>query len=472
MIDVIIVGAGSAGCVLADRLSAKGLSVCLVEAGSDVRSTTAPASITGASFFDAVAEPGLIHRDLTARRVEGQTPRPYLRGRGVGGSSAVNAMVGLWGEMDDYDSWERDHGCVGWGWREVERCFRRIEVPLRRAETEGPGVVAGSLVEACVMNGWALHRGPFPLAGIPADAGPAMLTQDANGRRVTASDAYLERARERGNVVVRTDATVDRVLLEGARAVGVRLVDGTEIGAREVVLSAGAIHSPTILLRSGIDRPGIGRGLQDHPSVPVTVGLRQERDPRSLAVSAIARFSSGRHDADLQLLPINHLGPDALGYGSINVALMKVSSRGSVRLNPGDPLAEPIVDFDLLSTDDDVESLTVGVGVLLELLDTPSLATMARGFFVDDRGTALADIADSPDSVRAWLRASTGDYVHAAGTCAMGDPRSDDTVVDSDARVVGVDGLRVCDASIFPSLPRANTHFPVMMAAEMVAERW
>ena len=472
MIDVIIVGAGSAGCVLADRLSAKGLSVCLVEAGSDVRSTTAPASITGASFFDAVAEPGLIHRDLTARRVEGQTPRPYLRGRGVGGSSAVNAMVGLWGEMDDYDSWERDHGCVGWGWREVERCFHRIEVPLRRAETEGPGVVAGSLVEACVMNGWALHRGPFPLAGIPADAGPAMLTQDANGRRVTASDAYLERARERGNVVVRTDATVDRVLLEGARAVGVRLVDGTEIGAREVVLSAGAIHSPTILLRSGIDRPGIGRGLQDHPSVPVTVGLRQERDPRSLAVSAIARFSSGRHDADLQLLPINHLGPDALGYGSINVALMKVSSRGSVRLNPGDPLAEPIVDFDLLSTDDDVESLTVGVGVLLELLDTPSLATMARGFFVDDRGTALADIADSPDSVRAWLRASTGDYVHAAGTCAMGDPRSDDTVVDSDARVVGVDGLRVCDASIFPSLPRANTHFPVMMAAEMVAERW
>jgi len=151
---------------------------------------------------------------------------------------------------------------------------------------------------------------------------------------------------------------------------------------------------------------------------------------------------------------------------------MKVTSRGSVRLNPGDPLAEPIVDFDLLSTDDDVESLTVGVGVLLELLDTPSLATMARGFFVDDRGTALADIADSPDSVRAWLRASTGDYVHAAGTCAMGDPRSDDTVVDSDARVVGVDGLRVCDASSFPRLPRANTHLPVMMAAEMVAERW
>jgi choline dehydrogenase/5-(hydroxymethyl)furfural/furfural oxidase len=472
MIDVLVVGAGSAGCVLADRLSSKGLSVCVVEAGPDLRSATTPASITGESFFDALAEPGLIHRDLEARRVDGQAPRPYLRGRGVGGSSAVNAMVGLWGEMDDYDSWERDFGCVGWGWRDVERCFRRIEVPLRRAEPEGPGSVAGSLVEACIMSGWALHRGPFPLAGIPADAGPAMLTRDANGRRVTAADAYLERARERGNVVVRTDVAVDRVVVEGGRAVGVLLVDGTEIGAREVVLCAGAIHSPTILLRSGIDRPGIGRGLQDHPSVPVTVGLQHERDPHSLAVSAITRFSSGRHDADLQLLPINHLGPDALGYGSISVALMKVSSRGSVRLNPNDPLAEPIVDFDLLSRDEDVESLTVGVGVLLELLESPSLASLARGFFVDDRGTALAEIAGSPDSVRAWMREATGDYVHAAGTCAMGDPRSESTVVDSDARVIGVAGLRVCDASIFPSLPRANTHFPVMMAAEMVAGRW
>lgn len=472
MIDVLVVGAGSAGCVLTDRLSARGLSVCLVEVGPDLRPFDAPASVTGASFLDAVAEPGYVHDGLTARRVAGREPRPYLRGRGVGGSSIVNAMVGLWGEIDDYDSWERDFGCRGWGWREVERCFRRIEVPLRRAEPEPADSVSGAVVEACLSHGWSLHRGPFPLSGVPADAGPAMLTRDEDGRRVTVADVYLERARARANVDVRIGVMVERVMIERGRAVGVALSDGTEIGAREVVLAAGAIHSPAILLRSELDRSAIGRGLQDHPSAPVTLALRHRRDHRSLAVSAVARFSSGRHHADLQLLPINHLGAGAPGYGSVNVALMKVSSRGTVRLDDTDPMAHPVVDFDLLSTDDDVESLTVGVGVLLELLESPSMAEVADGVFVDDRGTPLAAVAEDPDAVRSWLRSAAGDYVHAAGTCAMGDPAHEDTVVDPEARVVGVQGLRVCDASIFPSLPRANTHFPVMMAAEMVAERW
>ncbi|NDA77685.1 MAG: GMC family oxidoreductase, partial [Actinobacteria bacterium] len=270
MIDVLIIGAGSAGCVLADRLSAKGLSVCVVEAGPDLRPDATPDSIRGASFFEALAEPGRSYPELVARRVAGQERRPYARGRGVGGSSAVNAMIGLWGEIDDYDAWERDFGCVGWSWREVEKYFHRIEVPLHRASPEGSESVTGALVDSCIMNGWALHRGPFPLSGVPADVGPAMLTRDANGRRVTAADVYLERARRRGNVEVRVDSVVDRVMIERGRATGVVLIDGTEIGAREVVVSAGAIHSPTILLRSGLDRPGIGEGLQDHPSAPIT----------------------------------------------------------------------------------------------------------------------------------------------------------------------------------------------------------
>lgn len=472
MLDVVIVGAGSAGCVLADRLSARGMSVCLVEAGPDLRAGDVPASISGPSFFDALAEPGRTWPDLTARRVAGQPARFYARGRGVGGSSAVNAMVGLWGEVDDYDGWERDHGCRGWAWRDVERYFRRVEVPLTRVDPEHEGTVGRALVEACVMNGWPLHRGPFPLGGLAADVGPAMLTRDADGRRVTTADVYLERARSRANVEVRCDTVVRRVIIERGRATGVSLADGSEIGAREVVLAAGAIHSPAILLRSGLERAGIGAGLQDHPSAPITLELVESPDPHSLAVTALARFSSGRDPADLQLLPMDHLGPDAPGHGLVSVALMKVRSRGTVTLTPNDPDAEPSVDFDLLSNDSDVEALTVGLGVLLDVLEHAAFRDVVRTALVDDVGTPLETIARSPEAIRSWLKNATGDYVHAAGTCAMGDPASPMTVVGPDAKVVGVSGLRVCDASVMPTLPRANTHVPVMMVAEAVADRW
>ena len=470
--DVVIVGAGSAGCVLADRLSAKGSSVCVIEAGPDLRPDTTPPSISGRSFFDALAEPGRIYPDLLARRVAGQPERPYLRGRGVGGSSAVNAMVGLWGEVDDYDAWERDHGCIGWAWRDVEKYFRRIEVPLTKVDPDDEGVVGRALVESCVLNGWPLHRGPFPLGGLSADVGPAMLTRDADGRRVTAADVYLERARSRPNVEVRCDAVVRRVTIEAGRATGVLLADGTLIDAREVVVCAGAIHSPAILLRSGVELPSLGAGLQDHPSAPVTLSVPRSTDTTGLAVSALARFSSGRHPADLQILPIDHLGPSAPGLASISVALMKVGSRGTVRLDPTDPDREPIVDFALLSDESDRESLTVGMGVLLDVLEHSSFTDVVEAAYIDDVGTPLASIASSPDAIRAWLGRATGDYVHAAGTCAMGDPTSEATVVDTRGRVVGMSGLRVCDASLMPSLPRANTHFPVMMIAEAIADRW
>ncbi|MFM8381616.1 MAG: FAD-dependent oxidoreductase, partial [Actinomycetota bacterium] len=132
MDDVLIVGAGSAGCVLADRLSARGTRVTVLEAGPDPGDRTA---VHGSSFFDAIAEPDLLWPDLIARRTPFQEPRQYGRGRGLGGSSLVNAMVGLWGEVEDYDAWERDHGCTGWSWRDVEPFFRRIDVPLSKADT-------------------------------------------------------------------------------------------------------------------------------------------------------------------------------------------------------------------------------------------------------------------------------------------------------------------------------------------------
>lgn len=469
MDDVLIVGAGSAGCVLADRLSARGVRVTVLEAGPDAGDRPA---VRGPSFFDAIAEPDLLWPELIARRTPFQEPRQYGRGRGLGGSSLVNAMVGLWGEVEDYDAWERDHGCAGWSWRAVEPYFRRIEVPLSKAVTGTSTRLGTALVEACRTLGWDLHRGPYPLGGLGRDVGPAMLTRDRDGRRVSAADAYLSRARLRPEVTVRPNTVVDRVLLEGRRSRGVVLADGTEVPASTVVVCAGAIHSPAILLRSEIDRPGVGFGLQDHPSAPFTVSMREPVDAGQLAVTALARFSSGESPGDLQILPMDHLGPAAPGFGVLSVALMQVRSRGRVQLRSSDPHEDPGVDFGLLGDESDRRRLMGGIRVLRSLLHEPALAAAITQAFIDDRGTPLDDLGDDDDALTTWMQRHAGDYVHAAGTCAMGDPRRESSVVDPMGAVIGYDGLRVCDASIFPQLPRANTHFPVMMAAEVLADRW
>ena len=522
--DIIIVGAGSAGCVLANRLTDDpGLNVLVVEAGpkDGALSLRAPAAmmtnLTGTRHnwaFPGAAEPGLDGRAFQ-----------HDRGRVLGGSSSINGMCWIRGHARDYDGWAQ-RGCSGWSWEEVLPYFRRAECydggadvfrgadgPMRVARPGAQNPLARAFLDAGAQAGYPRTK---DISGAQQEGFGVFDRSVHNGERWSTARGYLDPARGRANLEIRTDMQVNRVVIREGRARGIAVAapgGGERVieAAREVILCAGAVGSPQLLMLSGVgpaahlqqmgievlaDRAGVGQNLNDHPDYvlkwhckqPVSIwpetralrkaaaGLRWLATRQGSAATnhfdtvATVRSRAGIDYPDLQfcLVPIAMAGDTwdpVQGHAfQAHVGLMRAQSRGAITLRSADPRDHPEILCNYLTEPADLQAMISGVRKLREIVAQPA--------FDPYRGSEIepGDAVQSDEQIAARLRACTVSQWHLSCTARMGARDDPMAVVDAQGQVIGLDGLRVVDASIMPEVVNSNTNAPTIMMAEKISD--
>jgi choline dehydrogenase-like flavoprotein len=514
--DYVIIGAGSAGCVLADRLTEDGTrTVCLVEAGKPDRSPLIKMPLglmwlmRGKRWnwaFETSPQEHLDNRKL-----------PVPRGKALGGSSTINGMIYIRGHRTDYDNW-RDMGCSGWGYDDVLPWFRKSERngrlgadplhggegPLHVSDNQDPHPLDRRFFDA----GQSLQiRGNDDFNGGQQEGLGMYQTTTLNGRRWSAADAFLRPAMSRPNLKVMSASNVSRIVIANGRATGVAL-DGQTVAARgEVILAAGAIASPQLLQLSGIgdpallgavgikpvlENPSVGANLHDHPNVMLmrellnseSYGLSLIGIPRVVAAAfdyvlrgrgmfasnvveaggfARTRRDVAAPDVQFHFVPFHRsTRPDRIvtwGHGfALHVCVLRPTSRGRVDIESPDPHAPPRIDPQMMATQDDRATLIAGMRLARLIMQSPALAEISGPELIPGDGV------QSDEEILGFIRAKCSTVFHPVGTCRMGSDSS--AVVDTRLRLKGIERLRVVDASVMPQIVSGNTNAATIMIAE------